>query len=569
LPAHGADCTFQKARQSSGRVNTSAVRTMASLQDGETERMLSNSPLHRNDPLLEPEVAESFWASLRYFNYYRIAVATLALMVVVIFHDSLNLGSHDIRLFAYVSLIYSVFAIGFQVAMTKWKSWFNAQLTVQVLTDIFAIALLMYASSGFKSGLGVMLLISLAGAALVSRGTLMLFYAAMASIAVLVEQTYWVLVHDQASTSYLQPGLLSIGFFATALITNQLAQRLIRNERVVRLRGADLANQLRINQLVIQDVQVGVMVVDANGLVRLHNRQVVEMLGENVPELDQIERYSTELSRHLQVWRSESGPSAVNFRLPDSAKLIRVRFVEAGVDGGSFALLFLEDLSRQQEQAQQLKLAALGRLTANIAHEIRNPLSAITHAGDLLKEDVRAESRERLVHIIQDNARRLDRMVKDILELSRRDRIEPDLIQLSEFLPEFVNEVSTNESVRANVVTVECPENVNIEFDKTHLHQVLWNLLRNAIRHSKKEAGSVRIAAAQRGYRVELRVRDDGAGVPTELQGQLFEPFFTTYSSGTGLGLYIARELCAANGASLDYLGHGDGAEFRILWQPT
>ncbi len=531
--------------------------------------MFSDSPLHRTDLPPEAEVAESFWESLRYFNYYRIAVGTLALMVVVIFHDSLNLGSHDLRLFAYVSLIYSVFAIGFQFAMTKWKSWFNAQLTIQVLTDIFAIALLMYASSGFKSGLGVMLLISLAGAALVSRGTLMLFYAAMASIAVLVEQTYWVLVHDQASTSYLQPGLLSIGFFATALITNQLAQRLIRNERVVRMRGADLANQLRINQLVIQDVQVGVMVVDANGLVRLHNRQVVEMVGEEVPELDQIERYSTELSRQLQAWRSGTGPSAVNFQLPDSTKLIRVRFVEAGVGGGSFALLFLEDLSRQQEQAQQLKLAALGRLTANIAHEIRNPLSAITHAGDLLKEDVRAESRERLVHIIQDNARRLDRMVKDILELSRRDRIEPDLIQLSEFLPEFVSEVSTNESVRANVVTVECPENVSMEFDKIHLHQVLWNLLRNAIRHSKKQAGSVQIAAAQRGSRVELRVRDDGAGVQTELQGQLFEPFFTTYSSGTGLGLYIARELCAANGASLDYLGHDDGAEFRILWQPT
>lgn len=520
-------------------------------------------------PLIEAEVSESFWASLRYFSYYRIAVATLALIVAAIFRDALDLGRHNLKLFAYVSTLYAVIAVAFHFAMNKWKTWFNVHLSIQVLADICAIALLMYASSGIRSGLGVMLLISLAGAALVSRGTLMLFYAAMASIAVLVEQTFWVLVHDQASTSYLQPGLLSIGFFATALITNKLAQRLIQNERVVRLRGTDLANQLRINQLVIQDVQVGVMVVDANGLVRMHNRQVVETLGEGVPELDQIERYSAELARHLVAWRSGTGASVVNFRAPDSAKLVRVRIVEAGVGGGSFALLFLEDLSRQQEQAQQLKLAALGRLTANIAHEIRNPLSAITHAGDLLREDVRAESRERLVAIIQDNARRLDRMVKDILELSRRDRIEPGLIVLSEYLRIFVGEFSTNESIAADVVAIECPDNISIEFDKTHLHQVLWNLLGNALRHSNKQTSSIRIGVARRGARVELRVKDDGLGVSPELQGQLFEPFFTTYSIGTGLGLYIARELCAANGASLDYVGHGDGAEFRILWQPT
>ncbi len=515
------------------------------------------------------EVSDSFWASLKYFNFYRMAVAVLALLVVVVFGDSLSLGSHNLALFAYVSVFYVAAAAAFHFSMRKWKSWFNAQLTVQVLADVVAISLLMYSSSGIRSGLGVMMMISLAGAALVSRGTLMLFYAAMASIAVLVEQTYWVLVEDHATASFLQPGLLSIGFFATALITNQLAQRLIMNERVARLRGTDLANQLRINQLVIQDVQVGVMVVDANGLVRLHNRQVVELLGSDIPELDQIERYSDEIAGHLRAWRSLAGPSAVSFRMPETTKLVRARFVEAGVGGGSFALIFLEDLSRQQEQAQQLKLAALGRLTANIAHEIRNPLSAITHASDLLMEDLRAESRARLVSIIKENSRRLDRMVKDILELSRRDRGQPDRILLPEHLHGFVEEFSRNESIPVGCIMLEDSDDAQIEFDKTHLHQVLWNLLRNAWRHSKKEARSVRIMVSRRGARVELHVKDDGSGVPPDLQAQLFEPFFTTFSSGTGLGLYIARELCAANGASLEYLGHGEGADFRILWQPT
>ena len=529
----------------------------------ETAASANSPPAHRH-----AELPESFWASLKYFNYYRVAVAGLALLVVLIFHDALSLGSHNLTLFAYVSTFYFFAGTAFHYVMRRWKSWFNAQLTAQVFVDVVAMSLLMYASSGIRSGLGVMMMISLAGAALVSRGTLMLFYAAMASIAVLVEQSYWVLVEDHATAGFLQPGLLSIGFFATALITNKLAQRLIMNERVAYLRGADLANQLRINQLVIQDVQVGVMVVDANGLVRLHNRQAVELLGGNIPELDQIERYSDEIARHLSAWRTGGGASAVSFRISESARLVRARFVEAGVGGGSFALIFLEDLSRQQEQAQQLKLAALGRLTANIAHEIRNPLSAITHAGDLLKEDVRAESRVRLVNIIQDNARRLDRMVKDILELSRRDRVSPDRIALNDYLRGFVDEFSRNESIPPGGIVLDNADEVRLEFDKTHLHQVLWNLLRNAWRHSKKEARSVRLSVLRRGASVELRVKDDGPGVPAELQSQLFEPFFTTFSSGTGLGLYIARELCVANGASLEYAGRGEGAEFRIIWQP-
>ena len=517
----------------------------------------------------EGRLAESFWRSLVYFNCYRIAVAGLFLLVVLIYRDALNLGSHNLPLFIYASAAYLCAAVAFHAVLRKWRSWFNGQLTIHVLADIAALVLLMNASSGIRSGLGVMLLISLAGAALVSRGRLMLFYAAVASIAVLMEQAYWVLVEDHLTANFLQPGLLSIGFFATALITNQLAQRVIMNERVARQRGADLANQLRINQLVIQDVQDGVMVVDMNGLVRLHNPQVSALLGRSAPELDQIERYSEDLARHLQHWRSGDGPSMVNVRFSESGKLVRVRFVAAGVSGSSLALVFLEDLSKQQEQAQQLKLAALGRLTASIAHEIRNPLSAITHASDLLEEEGRNDSTGRLVHIIRENARRLDRMVKDVMELSRRDRIRPEPIALCTHLSAFMEEFARNEQVPRDCFAIEAARDAKVEFDRTHLNQVLWNLLKNAWRHCRKTPRSVRIALMSRGNRVELHVLDDGIGVPRELQAQLFEPFFTTLSSGTGLGLYIARELCTANGASLDYVDRGSGADFRILWQAT
>lgn len=518
-------------------------------------------------PLQPGAVADSFWVSLKYFNFYRIAVAAVFLLVALIYGDTLSLGGHDLVAFTYTSIFYLAIAVVFHIALRKMPAHFNLQLTAHVVTDIVAVVLLMYASSGIRSGLGVMLLISLAGAALVSRGTLMLFYAALASIAVLLEQTYWVLVHDFSTANYLQPGLLSIGYFATALITNRLARRLILNERLARQRGADLADQLRINRLVIRDVQDGVLVVDANGLVHQHNPRVAELLGRPAPELRQIEEYSEELAQRLAAWRAGQSPGSVNMHFAESGRLVRARFVAAGVAGGSFSLVFLEDLSKLQEQAQQLKLAALGRLTANIAHEIRNPLSAITHAGDLLQEEERGPHKERMVQIIRDNSRRLERMVHDVLELSRRDRVQPESIQAQAYLNTFVDEFAQNESIPRESFSVDAAENIALEFDRAHLNQVLWNLLRNAWRHCRKQKGSLRLAAWRRANRVELHVIDDGEGVARELQPQLFEPFFTTFASGTGLGLYIARELCAANGASLDYLERGQGADFRILWQ--
>ena len=521
--------------------------------------------------LLPPQqgaVADSFWVSLRYFNLYRMAVAAIFLLLALIVGDSVSLGNHDLVTFIYACIVYLALAVAFHVALRKAPAYFNLQLTLHVVTDVIAVSVLMYASSGIRSGLGVMLLISLAGAALVSRGRLMLFYAALASIAVLLEQSYWVLAQDSNTGNFLQPGLLSIGYFATALITNQLARRLILNERLAKQRGVDLADQLRINRLIIRDVQDGVLVVDANGLVHLHNPRAADLLGRVVPELSQIEVYSEELAKRLSAWRAGEGASSVNMRFVDSGRLVRARFVSAGVAGGAFTLVFLEDLSKLQEQAQQLKLAALGRLTASIAHEIRNPLSAITHAGDLLYEEQRSPQKERMVQIIRDNARRLERMVHDVLELSRRDRVHPEAIRMRSFLLTFIEEFARNEGqIPSESFSVEAANDVTVEFDRAHLNRVLWNLLHNAWRHCRRLTGSVRIAASHRANRVELHVIDDGEGVPKPLQVQLFEPFFTTFASGTGLGLYIARELCAANGASLDYLDRGSGADFRITWQ--
>jgi two-component system sensor histidine kinase PilS (NtrC family) len=515
----------------------------------------------------EGEVVESLWTSLRYFNVYRLIVAALFLATAFVHPDLVDLGGTDRRLFAATAAAYLLVAIGFQVALVRAPRNFTLQVTLQVLADIVAITLLMYASGGFKSGLAVMLLISLAGAALVSVSLLTLFYAAVASIAVLVEQGVQVLVHDVGVASFVQPALLAIGYFATASITNRLAQRVIMNERVARQRAVELANQLRINALVIQDVQDGVLVVDGNGLVRQANRRVEAFAGGMNPELERLGAYWPELAARLEAWRDGTGAAIETVASPDGGKPVRARFVDAGVQDGPVTVAFLEDLSKLEEQARQLKLAALGRLTANIAHEIRNPLSAITHASDLLREENRAPPRERLTRIIRDNAQRLDRMVRDIMELNRRDRAQREPIRLAGFLATFVEEFAQAENVPADGIVIEARVEPVLEFDRVHLNQVLWNLVRNAWRHSAKAPGSVRVVVDRAGPRLELHVIDDGPGVPEDLVGQLFEPFFTTFSSGTGLGLYIARELCAANGVALDYLKGRTGADFRIQWQ--
>lgn len=512
---------------------------------------------------------ESFWVSLSYFNAYRLATAGVFLLVALIYSDSLNFGSHDLRLFIYTCIGYFFAASVFAMYLRKVRAHFNLQLTAHVIADVLAITLLMYSSGSMRSGLGVMLLVSLAAAGLVGQGRLVLFYASLASIAVLCEQTYWVLTFDAGTSSYAPAGMLSIGFFACAWATHQLARRTIVNEELARQRGVALARQIRINQLVIEDMQDGVLVIDSRGRVRQHNPQAERLLGSSASRGTSLADYLPELAAAVKNWRDYGGPATGDARVPANGNVLRTRFVLAGAQEDNDVVVFLEDMSTVQVQAQQLKLASLGRLTANIAHEIRNPLSAISHAAELLREENRIEKRERLYRILQDNSQRIDRMVQEILELGRRDRAQPEAIRLQAFLAGFVEEFVQIEKIPADGFTLQAPADLGASFDRGHLHRVLWNLAVNAWRHGRKDAGSVRVSARREANRIELDLVDDGAGVSPAFASQLFEPFFTTHNSGTGLGLYIARELCAANGATLEYLGNVPGAHFRIQCRPA
>jgi len=244
---------------------------------------------------------------------------------------------------------------------------------------------------------------------------------------------------------------------------------------------------------------------------------------------------------------------------------LQARIEETASTSGEI-LIFIEDVGRIREQAQQLKLASLGRLTASIAHEIRNPLSAIGHAGELLREERRGAMQDRLLNILADNVSRLDRIVTDVLELGRRERTQQEMLSLQEACEQFMDNFLVSEGLDTRILELDVANDWYVCFDRAHFHQVLWNLVGNAVRHSQGKPSSVRIfarASANR-ERVELHVLDDGAGVPEAVKEQIFEPFFTTHHKGTGLGLFIARELCEANAASLDLLSDDTGGHFVI-----
>jgi len=506
----------------------------------------------------------SFWQSLQYFNLYRLGVATVFVCAILIYGGSHSFGSQNPGLFAQVSFVYLMLALLFYVALRQFQRGFSLHLTLQVATDILLLTLLMYASGGAKSGMAVMLLVVLAAAGLVGQGRLSLFFAALATLAVLLEQAYRVLEFGANSEDFVRSGITSIGFFATAISARLLARRVVANEELARRRGIELADQMRINQRVIRDMQDGVLVVDADGLVKQHNPQAENLLGVRVPLAQNIAAVSETLARCFARWHQQSAEVAETIRIPDGGRMLRVRFLPAG-EGGN-ALIYIEDMERELAQAQQLKLAALGRLTANMAHEIRNPLSAISHAAELLAEEPGDDTQKRLTRIIGDNSQRLNRLVGEVLELGRRDNAQPELLRLGTFLETFLDEYAVNDKRVSEVVSLTIDPSAMLSFDRSHLNRVLWNLLGNALRYCRAAQGSIRLETrlASSPGRTELHIIDDGPGIGPSLQNQVFEPFFTTHSGGTGLGLYIARELCEANGALLEIQANAPGAHFCL-----
>jgi len=512
------------------------------------------------------------WKPLRYLNYYRFVLA--GLFSVLYFGDwGLEfLGSHRPALFGAASLAYLAFALIASFAIRLRRPGFTVQLNTQVLADIAALILMMHASGGPVSGLGILLVVAIAGASIILAGRLAMLYAAIATLAVLGEQLYGQLVDPLRSNAYTQAGFLGLTFFATALLSYTLAKRVRESEALARQRGVDLANLEQLNDYIVRHMQSGVIAVDPQQRVRLINGAGWQLLGRP-PLVDRTElrALSPPLARQLHRWRQEPTAAPEAFQPRENGPVVLARFAPLGAERPDGTVIFLEDSTEANQRLQQMKLASLGRLTASIAHEIRNPLGAISHAAQLLGESGALDQNDRrLTEIIGDHSRRMNAVIENVLQLSRRESSHPRSLALGPWLDEFADELRVVRGLAvAQVIVSLDPSDLQVHIDPTHLQQVLWNLCQNALEHGGADGAEPRVIL-KAGLHADaatphLDVIDNGPGIDEDTAQQMFEPFFTTAGGGTGLGLYISRELCECNKARLAYLRAPTGGScFRI-----
>ncbi len=521
-------------------------------------------------PPMPTSVTDSGRRILWIIGLYR-AVCGAALFGIALLVDLKGVGAITPNAFITGTALYFIFGL----AAFAWVQMERLPLPLPHLAlallagDIFFLSLVIAAGGNTVAPISILLFPQLAASGWLLRTQTAFFHAALATVVLLGLDIWRAIEGTIGGAQIVQTGIVGFGYFATVGIAVALGRYTKASEDLAAQRGIDVANLEQVNRLIIQDMQDGVLVVDLNGVVRGHNAQVTRLLGGfgRMRGGMRLAEFSATLHDYWRRWQDDFTIALPPFKVEVTQRLLRVRLVRigSGLNGGT--LIYLEDLGRAQTEAQQMKLAAMGRLTASIAHEVRNPLSAINQAAQLLEEDgAVAPEGLRLLAMIRNNSKRIDRIVGEVLQLNRRDRQQPETIALGEFLRSLVDEIVQAENIPAGGVQIVVPDDLVVIFDRGHFNQIVWNLVRNAWQHCQKKQASVRLAAraGYMGDAVIFELADDGPGIPAELRGQIFEPFFTTRPGGTGLGLYIARELADANGATLELLPKSPGAQFRM-----
>ncbi len=530
---------------------------------------------HQDKQLARDDKQPASWRLVYLLNYYRLV---LSLLLVSLYLGDLlfkPLGSQQPELFIITSAFYFVAGVLIHSMLYRRRPGLLIQIHFNVIIDVIFVTLLMHASGGIGSGLGSLMVITIVCGSILLSGRAAFLPAALASIAILTEHGLSQFSEIKTDSGFLQSGILGITFFATSILAIVLSWRLQESEALAKKQSIDLANMAQLTEHVIQRMQTGIIVVDEDLTIRLINESAWHMLGLPASrKLNKLSQLSEALQEQVLKWKTDPfGQSA--FIQPVSSHInIQPRFARLGQDTRQGVLIFLEDISATAQQAQQLQLASLGQLTASIAHEIRNPLGAISHAGQLLSESTSLEAPDqRLTQIIADNTQRLNAIVENVMQVSRRDPHHIELFSLKAFLEKFIPDYQLGQAVEPGSIRIDIqPEDVEIRFDTSHLRQILVNLCDNALRHSREYAGHPRVEL--RGgitsdfNRPFLDVIDHGPGIKAEDIPHIFEPFFTSSTNGTGLGLYISRQLADSNQAHLNYVViPTGGACFRISFQ--
>lgn len=509
---------------------------------------------------------------------FRLLVA-LALVIVALFNREPPLLEFRYpEPFLLTAVAYLVFAAG--VLVLRWR-----HPTGTLLVDVIAITLLSHAGGGISSGIGALLVVMVGGASLNVSNERALFAAAISALAILGEQTLAFAQGLSPINAFVPAGVLGAIIFLVAATANPLARRLRESEALARQRGIDLANLAQLNEYVIQNLRESLVVVDEADEVRLINQSAAELLGtsDRAPG-NPLRDVSGELARVLRNWRAgQTGPDAT-LGFPAAGGTARINTYVAPLEGREDGpvLMFLEDASLLAEKVRQTKLVSLGRLSASIAHEIRNPVGALSHAAQLLSESpVIGSGERRLLEIINLHSQRVSEIVENVMQLSRRDATRPETVELVSWMHDFVAEFASTCELpveRFRIASAHVP--VDVRIDPSHLRQVCWNLCENAVQHAAGDGGDgpiveIRFSQLEGPGRPFVEFADRGPGIDEDMHERLFEPFATGQAGGTGLGLFISRELCECNRAALLFEPReGGGSIFRIVfadprrWEP-
>ncbi len=513
------------------------------------------------------------WRVLGLLNLYRILVP-LVLVSLYSLRGGRALTVDSPGIFFAASGFYLCFGV-ISMTLVRWRlGSAYLQTILQATLDIVVLMLLLHACGGVASGLGLLLLVPVGSLAFLLPPRSALFLAAVTILALLAH-TIWQQVTGRVDISiYATTGLLGIVLFTVAASGSFVARSMQQSEELVRQRDVDLANLAELSQYIVQHLRESLLVVDAADTIRLINESAAEILGgSNAVPGALLGEVSPRLLYSLTTWRQseQSDEEPSTFVAADGARLIQPHFAPLGGADPGPTLIFLEDTSLMAERVQQSKLAALGRLSASIAHEIRNPVGAMSHAGQLLAESPAiGDGERRLTDIIRSNSERVSAIINNVLQMSRREATKPTRLNLAEWLDDFLTEFCETMQVPMSAIAVaEEADDLEVRIDPTHLHQVVWNLCDNAVKYGHPRDGisiEIKMGRLNPSNRPYLEVADRGPGIETIAADRIFEPFFTGNRGGTGLGLFIARELCQLNRAVLIYEPrNGDGSVFRVV----
>ena len=514
--------------------------------------------------------------SLQVFSLYRILVPAILLASMALEIAPRTLGRLYPAMAIATAAVWLLVALAQSVAVHYGRRPLKYRVAMLAAADIVAITLIVYAGGGGASGLGMLLIPVIAGIGLLVPGRSAAFFAAIGTLSLLGAETHGLLSRNFQETGFTQAGLIGASLFATAALSWILARRMQETEVIAQQRGADLADMEQLNAHIIERMGSGMLVVGEDGRIRLINNAAWRMLNHaGLVDPSTLSGLYPALDHVYRAWLA-GGPGRTTIPSDGRFPEIDVRFTRLGIERPAGTLVFVEDTAEFHRQMQELKLASLGRLTASIAHEIRNPLGAISHAAQLMGESESLDTQDRrLVGIIHDQSQRMNTLIQSILGLSRRQTPRREPITLGAWLEGFAEEFRRQNGLTGGELTLHATsQGTVIEFDPDHLHQILWNLCSNALHHGRDREDRTRIEivadAGPLGRTATIDVIDHGRGIEPKLAEEIFEPFVTGSRTGTGLGLYISRELCENNGGRLTYLPIPSGGScFRIHFQPA